>query len=154
MSLLFNITVIFAVTTTASFTSSNAAAITGDFHLLPYPFDQGQIQQDPVPDPGIGDWFTNLFNGFSKFVANGLKDRDPKKIEGLKDYIKRMRTMVDPGIGFIRKYYSDDIAANNVINAADTFLSTLDKLVEGPSTSDKEKESLAKLMKVLAAVKS
>ena len=152
MNLFLNITII-AVATAVLFTQSHTAPITADFSILPYPYYQGQIQQDSVPDPGIGDWFTNIYNGIVKVIAKGLEDKNPKKIEILKDYIKRMRDFVSPGVNFIQKYYPDDIAAHNILNAINTYLSSLEELVKEPSTSHEEMESLAKLVKMLKAVK-
>ena len=152
MNLFLNITII-AVATAVLFTQSHTALITADFSILPYPYYQGQIQQNSVPDPGIGDWFTNIYNGIVKAIAKGLEDKNPKKIEILKDYIKRMRDFVSPGVNFIQKYYPDDIAAHNILNAINTYLSSLEELVKEPSMSHEEMESLAKLVKMLKAVK-
>ena len=154
MSAFFNIAVIIAVAAAVLFIPSTAAPLSRDLTILPYPYYAGQIQQDSVPDPGIGDWFTNIYNGISKIIAKGLKDRNPKKIEAVKDYIKRMRALVAPAASFIRQYYPDDVAAHNILNAINTYLSSLDRLVEGPSTSDKDIKSLAKLIKMLEVVTS
>ena len=144
---------IIAVATAVLFTQSHTAPITADFSILPHPYYHGQIQQDSVPDPGIGDWFTNIYSGIVKVIAKGLADKNPKKVEILKDYIKRMRDLVSPGANFIQKYYPDDIAAHNILNAINTYLSSLEELVKEPSMSHEEMESLAKLMKMLKAVK-
>lgn len=88
--IIINTVVIIAVATAALFMPSSAAPTAGDFHTLPYiPFNSGQIQQDSVPDPGIGDWFTSIFDGFKKMIASNLKNRDPEKIEEVKKYIKK-----------------------------------------------------------------
>ena len=154
MSIFFNIAVIFAAAAAVLFTPSTAAPISGDLTILPYPYYAGQIQQDSVPDPGIGDWFTNIFNSISKMIANGLKERDPKKIEEVKAYIKKYRTFVAPIASFVRKNYPDDVAARNILNAIDAFLSSLDKQVQEPSTSNKDMESLTKLVRMLEVVTS
>ena len=153
MNLFLNITII-AAATAVLFTHSHAAPIAADVSILPYPYYQGQVQQDPVPDPGIGDWFANIYNVLVKVIAKGLEDRDPKKIEQLKDYIKRMRKFVSPSANFIRQYYPDDVAAHNILNAINTYLSSLDELVKGPSVHHEDVESLAKLMRMLEAVTS
>ena len=145
------ITVFFSVATTVLFTHSFAAPITADLSILPHPHHQdGQTQQDSIPDPGFGDWFNNIFNGFYKVIAKGLKTSDPKKVEVVKNYIKRMRTLASPVENFVRQYYSNDIAANNIINSINKYLSSLDKLVEEYSVSHKDRKSLAKLIRMLA----
>lgn len=83
MNLFLNITII-AAATAVLFTHSHAAPIAADVSILPYPYYQGQVQQDPVPDPGIGDWFANIYNVLVKVIAKGLKDRHPDKINKLK----------------------------------------------------------------------
>ena len=155
MSLFLNITTI-AVATAVLFTQSHTAPITADFSIVPHPYYQGQVQQDSVPDPGIGDWFASIYSVFVKAIAKGLEDKNPKKIERLKDYIKRMRAFVSPGVNFIRKYNPDDVATNNLLNAINTYLSSLDKLTEEPSVSQEDMESVAtsKLMRMLEVVKS
>ena len=133
MNWFLNITII-AVATAVLFTHySHATPIITDVNILPHPYYQGQIQQDPVSDPGIGDWFASIFNIYVKVIAKILEDRDPKKIEALKGCIKGMRNFVSPGINFIRQYYPDDVAANNILKAINTYLSSLDELVKGPS---------------------
>ena len=156
MSFVTNTAVVIALATAAMFIPSSAAPIVGDVRILPYPgpFNPGQIQQDSVPDPGIGDWFTNIFNGLTKKIAAKVKSGDPKKIEEVKNYIKRTRSFVTPIANFIQQFYPNDVAASNVMKAITTFLSSLEKMVEGPSMSHKNMESLAKLMKILEAVKS
>ena len=67
MGFFFNTTAIFAVgawVIAVWFTSANATPIAEDLSILPHPFNQpeGLIQQDSVSDPGIGDWFTSIFN--------------------------------------------------------------------------------------------
>ena len=156
MSSIVNNVVIFVVALTAVlFTPSSAAPTAGDFHILPYiPFNPGQIQQDSVPDPGIGDWFTSIFNGLMKTIASNLKNGDPKKIEEVKKYIKKTRSFVTPIANFIQQFYPNDVAASNVMKAINSFLTSLEKMVEEPSMSQKDVESLAKLMRMLEAVKS
>lgn len=83
MNWLVNITII-AVATAVFYTHSHTAPIALDASILPHPHYQ---EQDPVPDPGIGDWFASIYNIIVKVIAKGLKDRDPKKIEALKDYM-------------------------------------------------------------------
>ena len=154
MSLLLKITAFFAVAIAMLFTQSHAAPITADLGILPHPYYQGQVQQqDPVPDPGFGVWFTEISDGFLELMAKGLKDRDPKKIKAVKDYIKQMRILTSPVTDFILKYYPEDTAANNIMNVINTYLSSLDKLTEDPSVS-KDIKSLAKLMKMFNAVSS
>jgi hypothetical protein len=132
---------IIAVATAVLFTYSHAAPIAIDASILPHLYNQGQVQQDPVPDPGIGDWFSRVYDIIVKVIAKGLKDRNPKKIEALKDYIQRMRSLISPGVNFIRQYYPDDIAAHNILNAMNTYLSSLDELVKGPSVHHKDVSS-------------
>ena len=136
MYFFFNTTAIFAVGVIAVwFTSANTAPIAEDLSILPHPFSQpeGKIQQDSVPDPGIGDWFTSIFNSISKIIAKGLKDRDPKKIKAIKEYIKERRTVIKSLSSFIRQYYPDDIVATTIVNAINTFLASLEKQVEEPT---------------------
>ena len=159
MSFIANTVVIFAVATAAVlFMPSSAAPTAADLRILPYlPFNPaGQIQQDSVPDPGIGDWFTSIFDGVTKVIAKNLQNRDPEKIEGIRKYIKKMKTFVTPGANFIQQFYPNDIAANNVMKAINSFLASLEKMVEQPTIamSQKDVESLAKLMKMLKTVTS
>ena len=119
MTWLVNITII-AVATAVLYTHSHAAPIVVDASILPHPYYQEQVQQDPVPDPGIGDWFASIYNNIIiivKVIAKGLKDRDPKKIEALNDYVQRMRNIISPSVDFIHQYYPDDVAAHNILNA-------------------------------------
>ena len=37
----------------------------------------GQIQQDSVPDPGIGNWFTSIFDTLKKLIGSNLRNGDP-----------------------------------------------------------------------------
>ena len=55
-------------------THSHAALTAADIDvsILPHPYYQGQVEQDPVPDPGIGDWFANIYNVIVKVIAKGL----------------------------------------------------------------------------------
>lgn len=156
MSFITNIAVIFALATAVLFTASSAAPIVGDVRILPYPgsfnpgpFNPVYYQQDSVPDPGIGDWFTNIFNSLRDQTANNLKNRDPKMIEEVKNYIKKMRSIVTPVSTFIGQFYSNDVAASNIIKAINGFLSSLEKLVEEPSVSQKDLESLMKMLESL-----
>lgn len=155
MSFIVNTVVIFAVATAAVLlTPSSAAPTSANFHILPY--YAGEIQQDSVPDPGIGDWFTSIFDGFTKAIRKTLQDKDPEKIEAVRKYIKGKRTLVTPVANFIQKFYPNDIAASNVMKAIDSFLASLEKMVEQPTIamSQKDVESLAKLMKMLETVTS
>ena len=161
MSFITNTAVIFAVATVATlFTTSNTApsAGLGDIRILPYnTFNPaGQIQQDSVPDPGIGDWFTSIFEGLTKTIGSNLKNADPKKIEEVRKYIKRTRSFVTPIANFIQQFYPNDVAASNVMKAIDSYLTSLEKMVEQPSisVSQEDVESLARLMEMLEAVKS
>ena len=80
MTFIVNTAAIFAVATAAVLlTPSSAAPTAADLHILPYfPFNPaGEIQQDSVPDPGIGDWFTSIFNGLTKTIAKSLQNQDP-----------------------------------------------------------------------------
>ena len=159
MSFIVNTVVIFAVATAAVLlTPSSAAPTAANFHILPYiPFNPaGEIQQDSVPDPGIGDWFTSIFDGFTKAIGKTLQDKEPEKIEAVRKYIKGKRTLVTPVANFIQKFYPNDIAASNVMKAIDSFLASLEKMVEQPTIamSQNDVESLAKLMKMLEIVTS
>jgi hypothetical protein len=155
MSFIVSTVVIFAAA--VLFTPSSAAPTAADLHTLPHvSFNPaGQIQQDSVPDPGIGDYFTGNFDGFTKIIGKILKNRDPEKIEEVRKFIKRMRTFVTPGTNFIQLFYPNDIAANNVMKAINTFLASLEKMVDQPTRiamSQEDVESLAKLMRTLEAV--
>ena len=161
MSSFINAATTFAVATILLFVitpSSAAPTATGDFHILPYsPFiPAGQIQQDSIPDPGIGNWFTSIFDTLKKLIGSNLKNGDPKKIEEVKKYIKRMRTFVIPVANFIQQFYPNDAAASNVMKAINGFLASLEEMVEQPSISMSQEdiESLVKLMSIMEAVKS
>jgi hypothetical protein len=160
MRFIVNTAVIFAVATAALLLMpTNAAPTAADLHTLPYvPFNPaGQIQQDSVPDPGIGDWFTSIFDGFTKIIQKGLKNQDPEKIEEVRKYVKRTRSFVTPVANFIQQFYPNDVAAGNVINAINSFLASLEKMVDQPTRiamSQNDVESLAKVMRMLEAVTS
>ena len=149
MNWLVNITII-AVATAVFYIHSHAAPIAGavDASILPHPHYQ---EQDPVPDPGIGDWFASIYNIIVKIIAKGLKDRDPKKIEALKDYVQRMRNFISPSVDFIHQYYPDDIAAHNILNAINTYLSSLDELVKGPNVHHEDVSSKVFIQQVLSS---
>ena len=159
MTFIVNTAAIFAVATAAVLlTPSSAAPTAADLHILPYfPFNPaGEIQQDSVPDPGIGDWFTSIFNGLTKTIAKSLQNQDPEKIEEVRKYIKKVRTFVTPIANFIQQFYPNDVAASNVMKAINSFLASLEKMVEQPTVamSQTDVESLAKLMKMLETVTS
>lgn len=154
-----NITTI-VVATAVLFTQSHAAPIIADYSILPQPYSLGQVQQHPVPDPGIGDWISSIYSVIVKVIAKAIhNDRDPKKIEALKDYIKQTRAFVSPALDFIQRYTDpDDVATKNILKAVNTYLSSLDKLTEEPSAShvdiDMESVATSKLMRMLEAVES
>ena len=159
MTFIVNTAAIFAVATAAVLlTPSSAAPTAADLHILPYfPFNPaGEIQQDSVPDPGIGDWFTSIFNGLTKTIAKSLQNQDPEKIEEVRKYIKKVRTFVTPIANFIQQFYPNDVAASNIMKAINSFLASLEKMVEQPTVamSQTDVESLAKLMKMLETVTS
>ena len=134
MNWFLNITIIAAATAVLFAHYSHAAPIVTDASILPHPYYQGQVQQDPVSDPGIGDWFSNIFNIIFKIIAKGLEDRDPKKIKAVKDYIQQTRDFASPGINFLRKYIDpEDTATKNILKAVTTYLSSLEDLVKEPS---------------------
>ena len=98
----------------------------------------GLIQEDFIPDPGIGDWFTNAFKSISSRASKNLADRHPKKIEAVRNYLKFYRDIVEPVASFVELYYPNDKAASNVIGAIKTFFSTLDKMVDGSFTAGQQ----------------
>ena len=64
MSFFFNIAAIFAVGAAVQFIPAKAAPIhAGGLSILPH---QGQTQPDSVPDPGIREWSTSVFNSIVK----------------------------------------------------------------------------------------
>ena len=151
MKLCSIVTTILVVATAVLFVPSSSVPITRVSHTLSNVFSNPvQNQQDSVPDPGIGDWFTTIFNTLTNVIARNLKDGNPKKIEAVRSYVKRIRSSVAPISIFVKQFYSDDVAAGNILKAVNSFLSSLDKLVEEPSAPNKvDMESLAKVMKML-----
>ena len=159
MSFIVNTVVIFAVTTAAVlFTPSSTAptAARADLHTLPYyiPLNPtGEIQQDFKPVPGIGDWFIGIFDNLTKIIA---KNQDPEKIEEVRKSIKKMRTLVTPVANFIQQYYPNNFYASTdfFMKAIDTFDTLLEYMAKQPmiAMSQKDVESLAKLMKMLKKV--
>ena len=156
MSFIVNTVVIFAVATAAvMLTPSSAAPTAADLHTLPYiPLNPaGQIQRDFKPVPGIGDWFTGIFDNLTKIIA---MDQDPEKIEEVRKSIKKMRTLVTPVANFIQQYYPNDFFASNdfIMEAFNTFITLLENMVKQPmiAMSQKDVESLAKRMKMLKKV--
>ena len=153
------ITVFFSVASAVLFTHSFAApwpiTAESDLSILPAAHSRylGQIQQDAVtvPDPGVAKLFDKIYTSFYTVIAKAIKNsnRDPKKVEILRDYIKKTRALASPVAKFVRQYYPDDTAANNIINVIEKFLSSLDKLIEEPGVSRKDTAILAKLMKML-----
>ena len=140
MNLYLNITII-AAATAVLFTYSHAAPTAADVNILPHPNYQGQVQQDPIPDPGIGDWFVNIYNIIVKVIAKALElDRNPKKLKYSKiSYIKRMRrNILSPAANFIRQYNTDDVVTNNLLIAMNNYLLSLEKLVKDPSMLSRE----------------
>ena len=61
-----------------------------------------------------------------------------------------------PIANFIQQFYPNDVAASNVMKAINSFLASLEKMVEQPTVamSQTDVESLAKLMKMLETVTS
>ena len=159
MSFIINIVVIFAVATAAVLlTPSSAAPTAADVRILPYfPFSPaGEIQQDSVPVSGIGDWFTGIFDNLTNIIA---KNQDPEKIEEVRKYINKMRTLVTPVANFIQQYYPNDFEANSdfITEAVVSFNNLLKKMpAKQPviAMSQKDMESLAMLIKMLETVTS
>lgn len=152
MSLLLKIAIIFAVTTAMLFLQLHAAPIAAHLGTLQLPYYQGHVQQDSVPDPGFGEYFTKISNNLIELIAYILKlhgDLEPEKAKELKDYVQGLRNFASPGFNFVRKYFPDDTVANNIMNVVNTHLSSLEKLIEEYSVSHKYVKSLAKLMKML-----
>ena len=151
MKLCLIVTTTLVVATAVLFAPSSAVPIPRESYILSNVFSNPvQNQQDSVPDPGIGDWFTTVFNTLTNKIAKNLKDGDPKKIEAVRSYVKNVRSFIAPISTFVKQFYSDDVAAGNIMKAINSFLSSLDKLVEEPSASDKvDLESLAKVMRML-----
>ena len=149
ITVFFSLAVLFML----SFAAPNIA----DLNILPiHSHNLDKIQQDPVPDPGIRDFINKLQIGMLKVIAKVLKnsDLDTKKIEAFKQKLKEMRKIASPFLNFIRAYYPDDILANRLADDSETFLSSLEKLIEEASVPHKDIESLAKLMRMLEAVTS
>ena len=159
MSFIVNTVVIFAVATAAVlFMPSSAAPTAADLRILPYfPFSPaGEIQQDSVPVPGIGDWFIGIFDNLTNIIA---KTQDPEKIEEVRKSIKKMRTLVTPVANFIQQYYPNDLKASGdfITEAVVSFNNLLKKMPAKQPTiamSQKDVESLAMLIKMLETVTS
>ena len=111
------------------------------------------IEGDSVPDPGITDWFTNIFGVLSNEISHRLADGDPKKIEEVRKYVEKYKRIVEPVTSFIKKYYPNDGVANNVISAVNTFLSQLDKMANGNSAANQAyMQQMANLMRKLESM--
>ena len=151
MNLLYCFAVATAVVATTCFTVSAAApyasARVNTPNSLPW---NALIEDDPAPDPGIANWFTDIFNRLTKSIASKLADKDPKKFEEIREYIKKQKAFIDPVASFIKQYYPNDVAANNVIGAINTFLSSLEKMVdEQPASHQDFVQNMAFLMHML-----
>lgn len=150
MSFILCIAVICAIGTTV-FTPSTAAPTIS--HAL-----RGLIQENSPPDSSIGNWFTNTFNLIAEKISKGLADKDPEKIEKVREYVKKYRHIIEPVASFIEKNYPNDKTASNIIGAINTFLSTLDNIVDGSvasqQTFDRDMQNMAKLMMILEAATS
>ena len=129
MNLLFSVVVI-----GATILASTAAPTMDmmDTQTLSNAFS-GLVQEDPVPDPGIGKWFTNIFDDLTSRISRAisLSDGDPRKIDAVRQYLKQSRALFEPAANFIEYYYPNDIAANNIVSSIKMFFSSLDKIVDG-----------------------
>ena len=79
-------------------------------------------------------------------IAKDLKDRDPKKIKAVKEYIKERRMVVEQLSSFIRQHYPDIIIATTIVSAINTFLFSLDKQVEEPTTTLKNQPFISQAL--------
>ena len=150
MNLLLCISVTIAVVTTTCFTITTAAPsarVNTLSNSLPW---NARVEDDPAADPGITDWFNGIFSQLLKTIASKLADKDPKKFEEIKKYIKNTKSFVDPVSSFIKQYYPNDVAANNVIGAINSFLSSLEKMVDGEAADHQTfVQNMAFLMQML-----
>ena len=53
----------------------------------------------------------------------------------------RKYNFISPSVDFIHQYYPDDVAAHNILNAINTYLSSLDELVKGPNVHHEDVSS-------------
>ena len=95
------------------------------------------VAENSVPDPGIGKWFSSAFNILAKKISKGIADGDPKKIEAVRKYIKTSRAFITPGSTFLKKYFPNDTASNNIMGAINAFLSKLEREVDGKAAEHK-----------------
>lgn len=117
----------------------------------------GLIQNNDVPDPGIADFFNNMFNIVASKISENLDlaDRDPNKIKQLRQYIENYTPLLETVADFVEQYYSNETVAINLIRACRTFFSTLEKMIDGNNagqqTYNRDVLIMAKLIRKLAA---
>lgn len=147
MNLVLNIAVIFTALA-ACFTTPNAAPA-GKVNTLSNTFT-ALTEGDSVQDPGIADWFTKRFNDLLKVFSDLVADGNPEHVEKVRNYIQKYRAIVGPIATFIKQYYPNDVVANNIMSAINTYLSQLDQKVNG-NTADHQAyvQNLAYLMREL-----
>ena len=124
------------VAATVCFTASIAAP---SVHVNAFPLNSVStvIAENSVPDPGVGNWFSSVFDILARSISKGIADGDPKKIKEVRKYIKNSRAFVAPVSTFVKKYFPNDTAPNNIIGAVNAFLSKLEGMVDGKAAERK-----------------
>ena len=113
-----------------------------------------------VPDPGIVDWFTKSFKGIASRISErlDLADRDPEKIEAVRNFIIVGRTLFEPVADFVEKYYPNETVAINLIKASRAYLSILDKILDGNYAGQQTHKggvlNMTKLIRSIAAAEA
>lgn len=126
-----SVTILFFFATIVALFSSSTAAPTKDHNLASFESFVRALGQDlsSVPDPGIGDWFSNE----AKIVLSKLKQffKDPSNIKKFNELYKPYRDFAETGIKFLEKYYSDETATMNIVRVVKSFFSAIDKMSNG-----------------------
>lgn len=117
--------------------AASIAAPSVHMNVVPVNSVSAVIAEDSVPDPGIGNWFSSIFDILAKNISKRITDGDPKKIEEVRKYIKNSRAFITPVSTFLKKYYPNDTTVNNIMGAINAFLSRLEGEVDGKAAERK-----------------
>ena len=151
MNMLHCTAVVFVVGTFTCFTTAFAAPTASKSSLISPRSWNAMIEDESPTDPGIVDWFTKKYASLLEQISKSIADKDPKKIEAVRDYIKKAKTTVGPITSFIKQYYANDKLANSIIDAVNTFLTSLEKVVDGADAANHQDfmQNLTYLMEML-----
>ena len=117
--------------------AASIAAPSVHMNVVPVNSVSAVVAEDSVPDPGIGKWFSSIFDVLVKNISKRIADGDPEKIKEVRKYIKNTRAFITPVSTFLKKYYPNDTTVNNIMGAINTILSELEGKVDGKAAERK-----------------